>query len=107
MVNYDSSKNPKEVLLYQHYSQDGLENKTHTYRTTFVTPGTHLSNCDLLVVDEAAAIPINVLKPMIFNTFSPVIISSTTMGYEGTGRSLSLKLIEEIRKNVGSQEKTF
>lgn len=55
-------------------------------------------NCDLLVVDEAAAIPIHILRPMIFSCHCPVIISSTTHGYEGTGRSLSIKLIDEIRK---------
>ena len=82
-----------------HYKQDDLENKTHVYKAVYVNPGTILSNCDLLVVDEAAAIPLHVLKPMIFNTNAPVIISSTTQGYEGTGRSLSLKLIEDIRKN--------
>ncbi len=59
------------------------------------------------MVDEAAAIPIHVLRPMIFSCHCPVIISSTTHGYEGTGRSLSIKLIEEIRKGNSNTEKVL
>lgn len=36
---------------------------------------------------------------MIFSTKATTIVSSTIHGYEGTGRSLSLKLIEGLRKN--------
>jgi N-acetyltransferase 10 len=64
----------------------------------YIQPGTTVYNPDLLVVDEAAALPINVLRPMIQNCKCPIIISSTIHGYEGTGRSLSLKLVEELRK---------
>lgn len=49
---------------------------------------------ELLVIDEAAAIPLNIIKPMIDKVSSTIFISSTIHGYEGTGRSLSLKLIE-------------
>ncbi len=31
----------------------------------YIKPGTNIYNPDLLVVDEAAAIPISVLKPMV------------------------------------------
>jgi len=46
---------------------------------------------DLLVVDEAASIPLTHIKKLL----GPYVIflSSTINGYEGTGRSLSLKLI--------------
>jgi N-acetyltransferase 10 len=56
------------------------------------------------VIDEAAAIPLKVLKPMVLSTQATTIISSTIHGYEGTGRSLSLKLIEGLRnqKSNGS-----
>jgi len=48
------------------------------------------------VVDEAAAIPITIVK----NILGPyvVILSSTVQGYEGTGRSLSLKLLQSLRE---------
>lgn len=53
-----------------------------------------------MVIDEAAAIPINQVRPMLNS--KRVFISSTIHGYEGTGRSLSLKLIEKIRKTQKS-----
>lgn len=51
-----------------------------------------------MVIDEAAAIPIGLIRPLINSCNCPVFISSTINGYEGTGRSLSLKLIEELKK---------
>ena len=49
-----------------------------------------------MVVDEAAAIPITLVK----NLLGPymVVLSSTVHGYEGTGRSLSLKLVASLRE---------
>ena len=70
----------------------------------YLRPGQIPQNPDLVVIDEAAAIPISILRPMIFECSCPVFISSTVHGYEGTGRSLSLKLIDQIRKN--SQQNT-
>ena len=46
---------------------------------------------DLVVIDEAAAIPLNYVKKLLGPYL--VFLSSTINGYEGTGRSLSLKLI--------------
>ena len=50
-----------------------------------------LTQAELLIVDEAAAIPITLVKQMIGPYM--IVLSSTVHGYEGTGRSLSLKLI--------------
>jgi N-acetyltransferase 10 len=49
-----------------------------------------------LVVDEAAAIPL----PMVKSLLGPymVFLSSTVNGYEGTGRSLSLKLVQQLQE---------
>jgi len=55
-----------------------------------------LAQAELLVIDEAAAIPLPLVKNM-FGSYL-VFISSTVNGYEGTGRSLSLKLIDSLRK---------
>lgn len=71
---------------------------------SYLKPGQIPSNPDLLVIDEAAAIPLNVLRPMVLNTICITIISSTIHGYEGTGRSLSLKLIESMRKGKDERE---
>lgn len=52
---------------------------------------------ELVVIDEAAAIPLPIVKKMIGPW--PLFISSTIHGYEGTGRSLSLKLIQQLKEN--------
>jgi N-acetyltransferase 10 len=55
-----------------------------------------VSQAELVVIDEAAAIPITLVKQLIGPYL--VILSSTIHGYEGTGRSLSLKLISSLKK---------
>lgn len=54
-----------------------------------------LTQAELLVIDEAAAIPLPVVEAML----GPYVVfmASTITGYEGTGRSLSLKLIKKLR----------
>ncbi|ODN05444.1 N-acetyltransferase 10, partial [Orchesella cincta] len=62
-----------------------------------------LGQAELLVIDEAAAIPLPLVKAL----FGPYLIflSSTINGYEGTGRSLSLKLIQQLREHGSVAEK--
>ncbi|XP_050303740.1 RNA cytidine acetyltransferase [Anthonomus grandis grandis] len=54
-----------------------------------------LSQAELLVIDEAAAIPLPYVKAMLGPYL--VFLASTINGYEGTGRSLSLKLLQQLR----------
>lgn len=57
----------------------------------------HMLNCaDLVVIDEAAAIPLPLVKKMMGPYL--VFLASTINGYEGTGRSLSIKLLSQIQK---------
>lgn len=51
---------------------------------------------ELLVIDEAAAIPLPLVKKLMGNYL--VFMSSTVNGYEGTGRSLSHKLVKDLRR---------
>ncbi|KAF8638996.1 hypothetical protein AX17_001798 [Amanita inopinata Kibby_2008] len=57
-----------------------------------------LGQAELVVIDEAAAIPL----PLVRNLMGPylVFLASTINGYEGTGRSLSLKLIQQLREST-------
>ncbi|KAF8340689.1 GNAT acetyltransferase 2-domain-containing protein [Cantharellus anzutake] len=57
-----------------------------------------LGQAELVIIDEAAAIPL----PLVKNLIGPylVFMSSTINGYEGTGRSLSLKLIQQLREST-------
>ncbi|KAI9727966.1 MAG: N-acetyltransferase 10 [Chrysothrix sp. TS-e1954] len=76
--------------------------RQHRQTIQYIQPQDHftLSQAELLVIDEAAAIPL----PLVRNLMGPylVFLSSTVNGYEGTGRSLSLKLISQLREqNIG------
>ncbi|GIX61623.1 ATPase domain containing protein [Babesia caballi] len=53
---------------------------------------------DILIIEEAASIPLPIVEALCKKGI--VIISSTVGGYEGTGRSLSLKLIERLRNTT-------
>ena len=52
-------------------------------------------NAELVVIDEAAAIPLPIIKAF----FGPYLtfLASTINGYEGTGRSLSFKLLKQLK----------
>ncbi|KAK9283235.1 hypothetical protein L1049_011471 [Liquidambar formosana] len=72
--------------------------KQHRQTVQFIQPHDHakLSQVDLLVIDEAAAIPLPLVRSLLGPYF--VFLSSTVNGYEGTGRSLSLKLLTHLEK---------
>lgn len=79
--------------------------KEHRQTIQYIHPGdaVKLGQAELLVIDEAAAIPL----PLVKNLLGPylVFMASTINGYEGTGRSLSLKLIQQLRhQSVDSQQ---
>ncbi|KAJ3717581.1 GNAT acetyltransferase 2-domain-containing protein [Lentinula guzmanii] len=90
-----------------------FRNPTHRQTIQYIDPrDAHvLGQAELLIIDEAAAIPLpvvrNLLGPaMAKGSASPggyaVWLASTVNGYEGTGRSLSLKLIQQLRENSSS-----
>ena len=62
-----------------------------------------LGQAELVVIDEAAAIPL----PFVRKLMGPylVFMASTINGYEGTGRSLSLKLIQQLREQSRNASK--
>ena len=59
-----------------------------------------LGQAELVVIDEAAAIPLPLVKKLMGPYL--VFMASTINGYEGTGRSLSLKLIKQLREQSRS-----
>ncbi|XP_022238453.1 RNA cytidine acetyltransferase-like [Limulus polyphemus] len=54
-----------------------------------------LGQAELVIIDEAAAIPLPLVKKLLGPYL--VFMASTINGYEGTGRSLSLKLMQQLR----------
>lgn len=73
--------------------------RTHRQTIQYIDPkdaATRLGQAELLVIDEAAAIPLPVVKAMLGPHL--VFMASTVNGYEGTGRALSLKLVKQLRQ---------
>lgn len=80
--------------------------KQHRQTIQYILPHEHakLSQVELLVVDEAAAIPLPVVKSLLGPYL--VFLSSTVNGYEGTGRSLSLKLLQQLQEQSHASSKS-
>ncbi|EPE37948.1 GNAT family N-acetyltransferase [Candidatus Photodesmus anomalopis] len=94
LAKLDSTKKTKYNLIYQKSS------------LLFVSPYELLHSkikCNFLVVDEAAAIPISMLKTMA-KLYCRIIFSSTIHGYEGSGRGFSLKFLTWLKSY---RSKTF
>jgi tRNA(Met) cytidine acetyltransferase len=91
--------------LLQH-AQQGLEGAV-SHRTgldcqqgqiRFMAPDTLLENkpqTDLLIVDEAAAIPAAMLSKML-ESYSRIVFATTLHGYEGTGRGFALRFQKNL-----------
>lgn len=77
--------------------------KTHRQTIQYIQPqDAHvLGQAELVVIDEAAAIPLPIVRKLMGPYL--VFMASTINGYEGTGRSLSLKLIDQLRNQSQSQ----
>ncbi|CCW69681.1 unnamed protein product [Phytomonas sp. Hart1] len=75
--------------------------KEHRQTIQFVlaTDAETFAQAELAIIDEAAALPLPVVKRMLGPYL--IFLSSTISGYEGTGRSLSMKLIADMRKGSG------
>lgn len=78
--------------------------RDHRQTIQYIAPNDYhvLGQAELVIIDEAAAIPLPVVK----NLMGPYLIfmASTINGYEGTGRSLSLKLIQQLRDQSNSNK---
>jgi len=74
--------------------------RNHRQTVQFILPqqNAKLAQAELLVIDEAAAIPLPLVKALM----GPYLcfLCSTVNGYEGTGRSLSLKLFQQLREQA-------
>lgn len=93
----------KSVSTVFKHAESNLEGTTRTKlqltfcgsTIQFVAPDELLSSrpsCDLLLVDEAAAIPVPMLKAMV-STYHRLVFSSTVHGYEGCGRGFTLRFL--------------
>jgi len=76
--------------------------KEHRQTIQYISPqdSSFFAQAEMLVVDEAAAIPL----PLVEKMFGPYLIfmASTVSGYEGTGRSLSVKLMQKLKAEAAN-----
>ncbi|WP_434567259.1 GNAT family N-acetyltransferase [Vibrio chagasii] len=107
IVTAPSVKATEPVFAHAEQRLDGCEvvNATHLcYQggsLRFVAPDELLKSkpeCDLLLVDEAAAIPIPMLKSMVDN-YHRMVFSTTVHGYEGSGRGFGIKFEAWLSKH--------
>lgn len=78
--------------------------KEHRQTIQYIHPtdAVKLGQAELVVIDEAAAIPLPLVKSLLGPYL--VFMASTINGYEGTGRSLSLKLIQQLRQQSAESQ---
>jgi len=71
-------------------------------RIEYLSPNeVRFSRADLLIVDEAASIPIKLLLASL--KVSPIVFYSTTIhGYEGCGRVFQIRFLEKLRKKTSN-----
>jgi tRNA(Met) cytidine acetyltransferase len=97
------------VSALAHFNSElaGQSLPTASVTLEFIAPDELLQTkpiCDLLFVDEAAALPISMLKQMVEH-YHRMVISTTIHGYEGCGRGFSVKFLPwltEYRKGAKS-----
>ncbi len=81
-VNYDASQ--KQLANMHYIAPDALLNE--------------LPQCDVLFVDEAAAIPVPMLLSMLAH-YPRIVFASTLVGYEGNGRGYTIRFSHYIKSN--------
>lgn len=81
--------------------------RQHRQTVQYVLPqhSAKIGQAELLVIDEAAAIPLPVVRSLLGPYL--VFLCSTVNGYEGTGRSLSLKLLKELKGGGNHARRSF
>ena len=98
-TDYDivQSVNPEfnNAVVRVNVHEERNESRRQTIQYLHPHDAQKLGQAELLVIDEAAAIPLPYVKDLLGPYL--VFMASTINGYEGTGRSLSLKLLESLR----------
>lgn len=87
------------TTLYKHALLT-LNNAKDLQRLQFIAPDALLiqqPKCDLLIIDEAAAIPIKLLVQFTQH-YSRLVFATTQFGYEGSGRGFALRFQQQLNQ---------
>jgi tRNA(Met) cytidine acetyltransferase len=98
IVTAPSKANVETLLWHSQRHLAETADQPLTGRIEFIAPDELIKQqpkTDLLIVDEAAAIPVAMLKQLLAQ-FSRVVFASTLHGYEGTGTGFMLKFKAEL-----------
>ena len=97
---YSANKGSRQV---RELPQQIVINKNNHRQTIQFIPANdcaaNATSAEIIVIDEAAAIPLPVIREIVNTGNHVTLMSSTVHGYEGTGRALSLKLVAELERN--------
>ncbi|KMZ81564.1 hypothetical protein PVIIG_03417 [Plasmodium vivax India VII] len=88
----------KEIIIFKDpHNQSRLKQRVRYFNIL----EEDLVNSELMIIDEAACIPIDVLKGKIKGEVT--ILSTTLNGYEGTGKTFIFKLLKQLKKKFVTQ----
>jgi len=93
-------KHAQNSLPAAHYSPGKLVSDSG--RLEYLAPDVlcrESPNCNLLLVDEAAAIPVTMLHQLL-NKYARIGFATTTYGYEGTGRGFAIKFQDTLNQET-------
>lgn len=101
-ITYNSASGRDEVKAIV-----GIQlHRTHRQVIQYIAPSEKdkFNSAEIVAIDEAAAIPLPLVRALMHQPDRLTFMSSTINGYEGTGRALSLKLIKELRESKGGRQ---
>ncbi len=82
-----------------HAIYKALDSHHASQTITFIPPESVLATVtqnDILFIDEAASLPINLLI-QFSNTLNKIIMATTTHGYEGTGKGFQFRFLKHLQ----------
>ncbi|WP_112479751.1 GNAT family N-acetyltransferase [Vibrio variabilis] len=101
LITAPSKSSVVSALAHFNRELEGQSLSASSVTLEFIAPDELLQtkpNCDFLFVDEAAALPISMLKRMVEH-YHRMVISTTIHGYEGCGRGFSVKFLPWLTEN--------